>query len=1788
MVTTSDVDLGTLGWVKDEIDETLKHARVALEGFAENYADEAKLRLCASYLHQIGGTLKMVELDGPAQLVAEAEALAQAVMQQECPASENVLEPLVRALLSLPDLLDRAQTQRRSGIPPSLPLINELRAARGASALDPRALFTPDLSPRPPRSAAEDDQGFVRAFRKERSLFQAALIRWLKDGRASDGLASMQRLVEAWRAHIAYAPLAQCLWVATAFLGLLADQETAAAEHKKLLGRLDQELKRFIEGQDKGSARSGCERITREMLFEISVCPSDNMEVQVIREAFGLQIKSLPLATPTIDALRSIASALRQEITTAQELLSQYFDLGGGVVGQMDPPVTGDLLALLDKLAKTFSTLSVKPISELLEEMIRVCKALEAGQLDKSTAVAMSLAQGLVEIESAARDIPLARDDWQISIAERRRVLQALGTAADTSGMEVSEVTLTEQDRRQLIGAVGGEIRVNLGHLIEHIEAFVAKPDERALLAETPMLLAQVEGAFEVVSDREAADLARLLYTSLTQLAQGPVKPGPALMEAVAVGIGALEAQVVGLERGRPLSTEQFGRIQSALQIALTRAEQGEDVYDPVAVSKKAPVVWEPEGIDVVDDLALASDPGSAPVVMQLHHDLPADIPVNGAGIPLSMDALPPAIDPEILPVFLEDAHEALRGLGESFGPWQADHSDEQAMIVIRRAFHTLKGSGRMVEAGEIAELAYDAEFLLNRLRGRQIPVTEECVRWIGLAFDHVRDWVQAVEQGKPLPYMASTRQALQALANNTQVPPELEMKERGADNQQESLMGVSRSDSAALDVPFVSSMGDASPSDQDPKVETTIPSFGATNALSDDPLLRDIFLAETRDHLMVLDKVVEVGGAGEVSAEVLRAAHTMQGSARSVGLLVMAEACADLEHYLQALEIRRAPLGQEGVALLRALIDACRRLLASLPDQQSTADGFIQVGNRLRVLLGDLSPDRVPAWWQKHLNEESSGVDGSPGKDAPSTPVPPDPAVTPLSVVQAEETSSRKPSHNATAAVAEPMAARDTDDIDPELRDIFRDEARDLLDAFETALALWRKDLQDEKLLQSLKRVLHTLKGGARMTGALAIGELSHATEDLLRRVEEGACSRDNALVELLDEVAGRLGVLYTRFVERRAIADADSEFDLIARLKGEPGAPATAPLVVDMEDEPKPSSIEPEEEMFRAEVATQVRVRTALLDRLVNYAGEVSIARSRMEQQVFRLREHLAELDGNVRRFRDQLRELEIQAESQIVFRAQVGVGNAAEDFDPLEFDRYSRLQQLSRGLTENLHDLITLHGTLDNVASQAEAVLQQQARVNTELQEGLMRTRMVSFATQSHRLRQIVRQTSQELNKKAELILSGADVELDRHLLERMVAPFEHMIRNAIDHGLESASERARLGKPPVGRIVIDTAHESGEIVVRFSDDGAGLDIARIKQKALERKLVASDVALTDEQIMQFILLPGFSTATRITHLSGRGVGMDVVHSEVKKLGGAITVETQRGQGTTFIIRLPLTLSIAQALMVGCADQLFAIPLAAIINIVEAPATAIDDALALSKPVLRYSGKDYPFMDLGMRLGLPRPAVRARKSPVLLLRLDAREVAVAIDSLAGTREVVVKPLGPQLTEIRGLFGATILGDGRVVLILDIPALWTEGDAPYIVSTPVDTVIPVERPLVLVVDDSLTVRKVTSRTLQKYGFDVTTAKDGIEALEQIRERVPDVMLVDIEMPRMDGYELTSRIRDDAQLKTIPIIMITSRSGDKHRERAMSLGVDVYLGKPYQEDDLRKHVEAVLSRPRI
>jgi len=630
----------------------------------------------------------------------------------------------------------------------------------------------------------------------------------------------------------------------------------------------------------------------------------------------------------------------------------------------------------------------------------------------------------------------------------------------------------------------------------------------------------------------------------------------------------------------------------------------------------------------------------------------------------------------------------------------------------------------------------------------------------------------------------------------------------------------------------------------------------------------------------------------------------------------------------------------------------------------------------------------------------------------------------------------------------------------------------------------------------------------------------------------------------------------------------------------------PPLAPLSQPMDPEDLPAE---DEGVGIKAPQEQVRIRADLLDRLVNYAGEVAIYRSRLEQQVSGFRGNLNEFEQTNTRLRDQLRKLDMETEAQIMARYQREPESADAAFDPLEMDRFSTLQQLSRALAESSADLTSLQNTLEDLTRQYETLLQQQSRVSTDLQEGLMRTRMVPFESLVPRLRRVLRQAGGELGKQVQLKVEGAQGEMDRSVLERMTAPLEHMLRNAVAHGLETPDQRAAAGKPEEGTVSLAVRREGSEVVIVVADDGRGLDADAIRRKAIERGRLAADAEVSRNELYAFILETGFSTAREVSRLAGRGVGMDVVHSEIRQLGGSLHIDSEFGSGSRFTIRLPFSMAVTQAVFVRIGETIHAVPIASVRGVGRISRDALNEQLSNGDAVYQYAGETFPIHDLGVLLN--QAQVRASESlqiPLLLIRSGDLRAAVLVDQVVGNREIVVKPVGPQIGSIPGVFGATIMGDGSVVIILDVAPLVrrtiSQAEAGRVALAPVEVQKRVV-PLVMVVDDSITMRKVTGRVLERNNLEVIAAKDGIDAIEKMAERVPDLMLLDVEMPRMDGYELAIHMRADSRLRNVPIIMITSRTGEKHRQRALEVGVNDYLGKPYQESELIKRVTELLHQ---
>jgi len=620
-------------------------------------------------------------------------------------------------------------------------------------------------------------------------------------------------------------------------------------------------------------------------------------------------------------------------------------------------------------------------------------------------------------------------------------------------------------------------------------------------------------------------------------------------------------------------------------------------------------------------------------------------------------------------------------------------------------------------------------------------------------------------------------------------------------------------------------------------------------------------------------------------------------------------------------------------------------------------------------------------------------------------------------------------------------------DAIDPDLFPIFEEEGAELMPRLASGLRAWAAHPEHRDPRDQVLRALHTLKGSARLAGALQLGELAHRLES-----EVEFLGHEHVAVADIEALLQRFDAMQARFDTLRAtggFAPAEPAAEAAAAPVAAPSQPepvaVTAPIQPVVRPEPAqpaaplptaaaPLAAAPARPLAKAPIALPVqtrlapsrqaanqavRVRSQLLDRLVTQAGEVMITRSRLEAELRQLRGSLTDLTGNLDRLRAQLREIEVQAESQMQSRMAQAKDTAA-GFDPLEFDRFTRVQELTRLMAESVNDVATVQRNIQRVVEATEDDLVAQARQTRELQRDLLRTRMVEFDGISERLYRVVRLAAKETGKQVKLEVIGASIEMDRGVLDRMTPAFEHMLRNCVAHGIEPPQDRVARGKDATGHIAVHVRQEGNDVSVEFADDGAGLDIDRIREKALHQGLLAAGQPISDAEAANLIFLSGFSTASEVTELSGRGVGMDVVRAEVNALGGRIETSTERGRGTRFKLVLPLTTAVTQVVMVRSGKLSIGVPA----HLVELVRRASQDEIgkAYASGSFEFGGEQLPFYWSGALLQSSARSTDAqgKTSPVVIFRSAAQRVAVHVDEVVGNQEVVVKNLGPQMSRL------------------------------------------------------------------------------------------------------------------------------------------------------------------------
>jgi chemosensory pili system protein ChpA (sensor histidine kinase/response regulator) len=1892
MSTAADFDIGPLTWVKGEIDQALEKSLAALHAYAANPEDAKQLKFSQTHFHQAHGALQIVGLDGVTRLSEELDGLLGDIARAGGPPRPESVAAAARAFGGITAYLDQLLAGQTNQPLRLFAIYRDVAKARGRDGVDPVDLYYPDLSQRPPRR----DKPLVELahdqappyYREQRGRYQRGLLKWLR--KDVSGVEDMRAAVAAVEAAQTNPAARTFWWVALGFFDALfanaiADQPLIA----RLANRVEQQLKRLMEG-----SATVAERMLREALFAVARARPATEHVRGVQDVFRLA-DTVPAAfeltgdgapqNPALKGLRELAgnakTAWNKAASGHQPSLASFRGLAGQLRDRAAAAAQAELAGLTRDVAAVAGFIGDSP--------------------DRVTdAVAMEVATALLLVENAVDNFASLGEAFaqQTDLMHARLQAAVKGEVAQAGApVPVLDEMSRRAQERLLMAQVVSEIQASLRAIEQALDAFFRDAEKRGELATLDKPIRQVLGALTMLNEDRAAAALSTCAAEIQRFARGGYVPAQGDFERVAGALSGLGFYVDALQHGkadfdqfmRPITARKGEALEApgpqGVAVATVEAEleQGKRALQALveqwktrpddaklkeelkarasALQKDAGLVadakLEHQAAEILKLLATADAKPFDPRVSQA---LTAMTPAPAAPAPSPeaqkfMAASAETVDAELLAVYLEEAGEVLGTIDEHLAKARDLPQNIELLRTIRRGFHTLKGSGRMVGLTRLGEAAWAVEQVMNRWLEEERAGTPDLFTLIDAARQFFAGAVTMLKDGGPSPdesQIVALAQKMKAgeplgevwLEAPKPVPAPAAVKPAkpaptpaaAPPAAPVAAPPTAPAEAPAIDFPEID-LTKLVP----PAAPTTITAPAPPPAAAPDeevvvgdarlsaPLYA-IFLEESRSHLeRMREGHAKLADGDPVTDDFERAAHTLAGTAGTVKL----DAMRDLGHALEGLLERtlgRSPGGGTR-ALIGYAIDTLRGMLATAetrkPPQPSAAlvaklNAAEPEGNAPaaappaappRAGLDDLdfaAPTAVKAppgdadaldfstisLPASPMGEPAVGLPARPPAQSPPAPraVPPAPAAAPAptSNVVTLRTSDEPPAVEVEEIPVERRTRRLDDDIDPELLPVFLEEAQELVPAVGQGLRDWRSNPGNAAAGNALQRALHTLKGSARMCGAMALGELTHHMET---RVENALTlkSLPGTLFDELETSYDRMGLLYDRMLNPELAAQPlppEPDAEAIAPEQPEPAAPtpvpATAAPAAPAPGAPAPGA-EPE---VAAATRAMLRVRADLIDRLVNEAGEVSIARSRIEGDLRAIKGALFELTENVNRLRAQLREIEIQAEGQM--QSQVSLAQEQDKaFDPLEFDRFTRFQELTRMMAESVNDVATVQQNLLKALGEGELALSAQARLTRGLQANLMRIRMVPFASISERLFRVVRQAAKEEGRRAVLDIKGGQVEVDRSVLERITGPFEHMLRNSVVHGIEPAAARIEQGKPELGEIKIEVRQEGNEIVLAVQDDGAGLHYERIRAKAVSLGLLDASASPSDAEVAEFIFHPGFSTAQEVTQLAGRGVGMDVVKAEISALGGRVELASENGRGTRFTIYLPLTLAVTQAVLIRAGGLTYALPAVMVEQVRQVKADELASYHTAGEA--QWQNRRYPFRYLPRLLGDSEFTPEARRvTPVMFLRTGANVVAIQLEEVIGSQEIVVKNTGPLLARVAGITGATVLGTGEIVLIINPLILsgrepvTTAGRAGTMhVETQLEPAAPAV-PTIMIVDDSLTVRKITGRLLAREGYNVLTAKDGVDAMEQLQDTVPDVMLVDIEMPRMDGFDLTRNVRADSRLKRIPIVMITSRTAEKHRNYAREIGVNVYLGKPYQEEELLAHIASFVQKP--
>ena len=990
---------------------------------------------------------------------------------------------------------------------------------------------------------------------------------------------------------------------------------------------------------------------------------------------------------------------------------------------------------------------------------------------------------------------------------------------------------------------------------------------------------------------------------------------------------------------------------------------------------------------------------------------------------------------------------------------------------------------------------------------------------------------------------------------------------------------------------------------------------------------LAEIFAEECGEHtssiLDGLDRLCVDRNDSEALADIRTAAHTLKGAAGAVGAPALSKLSQVVEAFAEELLESDVSLNIEQTELLARAAE----LLHTLQENEF----------EFQVMAEDLFQWHCEAF---HLRSADQGIAKSEiAESAEKTDKVTDSEV--VSCGGSCDGGNESFEHRRREEIVAQIQAGQ--DLNPELQEIYQQEAEEHLRVIYQSLDLLRKDSADREALNALRRSAHTLKGAAGAVGVETVTRLSHRMEDLLDQLAEQSQAPTQEQTQLLLSTADMLQDLtdsqINADIAARTLVELYEQFDLetstastasmASTTQGNASSASVASSVELQVDQSKSvfseqagnefqSGIEQTELPSAAKNSVQnqmpnvaadvdlsstqcaqsspisadnsyLRVPLKRLDGLVGLVGEMVVNHSAFQQRLSDFEARIEDMQVSIQRLRGVANELETRYSTEAL-QSNDSSNAHRDDLDSLEFDRYTDFHLLSRSLSEATSDVGVVSAELKTLRGDFDSLLGRQQRFNRDAQGSLIHMRMVPIGSIANRLDRTTRNVSNKIGKQVELRLEGENTELDKTVLEEIIDPLLHLLRNGIDHGIELPEERVAAGKPEIATLRVTALNQGTQVTLRVSDDGRGIDLEKVRTKALERGLISNNKTYSSDELHSLIFTPGFSTANELTDVSGRGVGMDVVRDAIQKLKGTIRVESEPGLGATFTIQLPTTLSVTRALLVDANGLHFAIPMQSVQRIMRLDPDAV--SRVGSQNLIRINDESLRLADLSQHMQLrdDEESGFVNPKPMLLLRSGDDAVAMTVDAIEGGRDIVVKTLGDHLHDVPGYIGATVAGDGTVIPILDPADMCGQNASLPKIQTFIGSAENTSRRYTaMVIDDSLSVRRVTGNLLRANGWNVLEAKDGIDAIEKLAaaETPPDVFLCDMEMPRMDGLELVAHVRSQPEFNRTPIAMVTSRAGEKHRKLAAEAGADEHVVKPFKDDELLALISEMVAAHR-